>query len=255
MKVKGIGIALLAGGLLLTGCSASSNKSDSNTLIIGTEGTFAPFSYHNDKDQLVGYDVEVAKAAAKKAGYKVEVKEAKWDSLIAGLDAKQYDIVANQVTKTDERKEKYLFSDTYTYSHPAVLTKKENASAIKSFDDLKGKKFSQTGTSNYSKLVQQYGGEIVSTNDWNENVSLVLQNRTFGTVNDTLTYLDYKQKKPNADLVIAYEGTETYEQGFLIRKSDKTTQSKLNKALKALKNDGTLKKLGKKYFGKDVSVK
>lgn len=175
--------------------------------------------------------------------------------MIAGLDAKQYDIVANQVTKTDERKEKYLFSDTYTYSHPAVLTKKENASAIKSFDDLKGKKFSQTGTSNYSKLVQQYGGEIVSTNDWNENVSLVLQNRTFGTVNDTLTYLDYKQKKPNADLVIAYEGTETYEQGFLIRKSDKTTQTKLNKALKALKNDGTLKKLGKKYFGKDVSVK
>ena len=53
MKVKGIGIALLAGGLLLTGCSASSNKSDSNTLIIGTEGTFAPFSYHNDVGRIL----------------------------------------------------------------------------------------------------------------------------------------------------------------------------------------------------------
>ena len=65
--------------------------------MIGTEGTFAPFSYHDDNDNLVGYDVEVSEALAKEL-------EVKWDSLIAGLDSDKYDLVTNQVAITAERK-------------------------------------------------------------------------------------------------------------------------------------------------------
>ena len=90
--------------------------------MIGTEGTFAPFSYHDDNDNLVGYDVEVSEALAKELGVKV-----KWDSLIAGLDSDKYD-----------------FSIPHTYSYPAIITKKDNTEIPKT-SDIKGHKFSQTG--------------------------------------------------------------------------------------------------------------
>lgn len=64
--------------------------------MIGAEGTFAPFSYHDDNDNLVGYDVEVSEALAKELGVKVKFVEVKWDSLIAGLDSDKYDLVTNQ---------------------------------------------------------------------------------------------------------------------------------------------------------------
>ena len=114
--------------------------------MIGTEGIFAPFSYHDDNDNLVGYDVEVSEALAKELGVKIKFVEVKWDSLIAGLDSDKYDLVTNQVAITAERKKKYDFSIPHTYSYPAIITKK-------------------------------YNGEIVATNDWNENVSLVEQGR------------------------------------------------------------------------------
>lgn len=127
--------------------------------MIGTEGTFAPFSYHDDNDNLVGYDVEVSEALAKELGVKVKFVEVKWDSLIAGLDSGKYD-----------------FSIPHTYSYPAIITKKDNTEITK-MRDIKGRKFSQTGSSNFSKILEKYNGEIVATNDWNENVSLVEQGR------------------------------------------------------------------------------
>jgi ABC-type amino acid transport substrate-binding protein len=112
--------------------------------VIGTEGTFAPFSYHDDNDNLVGYDVEVSEALAKELGVKVKFVEVKWDSLIAGLDSDKYDLVTNQVAITAERKKKYDFSIPHTYSYPAIITKKDNTEITK-MSDIKGHKFSQTG--------------------------------------------------------------------------------------------------------------
>lgn len=132
---------------------------ENKEIVIGTEGTFAPFSYHDDNDNLVGYDVEVSEALAKELGVKVKFVEVKWDSLIAGLDSDKYD-----------------FSIPHTYSYPAIITKKDNTEITK-MRDIKGRKFSQTGSSNFSKIVEKYNGEIVATNDWNENVSLVEQGR------------------------------------------------------------------------------
>ena len=69
--------------------------------MIGTEGTFAPFSYHDDNDNLVGYDVEVSEALAKELGVKVKFVEVKWDSLIAGLDSDKYDLVTYHLDYLD----------------------------------------------------------------------------------------------------------------------------------------------------------
>ena len=106
--------------------------------MIGAEGTFAPFSYHDDNDNLVGYDVEVSEALAKELGVKVKFVEVKWYSLIAGLDSDKYDLVTNQVAITAERKKKYDFSIPHTYSYPAIITKKYNTEITK-MRDIKGR--------------------------------------------------------------------------------------------------------------------
>ena len=97
-----------------------------------------------------------------------------------GQEAVQLVIVDNDIGKKDalrfERKKKYDFSIPHTYSYPAIITKKYNTEITK-MRDIKGRKFSQTGSSNFSKIVEKYNGEIVATNDWNENVSLVEQGR------------------------------------------------------------------------------
>ena len=114
--MKKLGIRLLALTLLATvttGCASSKQENtwdkikEKKEIVIGTEGTFAPFSYHDDNDNLVGYDVEVSRALAKELGVKVKFVEVKWDSLIAGLDSDKYDLVTNQVAITAERKKKY----------------------------------------------------------------------------------------------------------------------------------------------------
>lgn len=93
-------------------------------LTVGTEGTYEPFTYHDkDTDKLTGYDVEVITEVAKRLGLKVDFKETQWDSMFAGLNSKRFDVVANQVGKTD-RENQYDFSDKYTTSSAVVVTKK-----------------------------------------------------------------------------------------------------------------------------------
>ena len=88
---------------------------EKGVLTIGTEGTYKPFTYHDDKDELTGYDVEVAKAIGEKMGVKVEFSEITWEGLLASMDNGTVDLVLNQVGVTDERKEKYDFSTPYLY--------------------------------------------------------------------------------------------------------------------------------------------
>lgn len=244
--MKKLGIRLLALTLLATvttGCASSKQENtwdkikEKKEIVIGTEGTFAPFSYHDDNDNLVGYDVEVSRALAKELGVKVKFVEVKWDSLIAGLDSDKYD-----------------FSIPHTYSYPAIITKKDNTEITK-MSDIKGRKFSQTGSSNFSKIVEKYKGEIVATNDWNENVSLVEQGRVDGTVNDTLAYYDLVNKKPDTDLKIAAQGKEVSEQAFIFNKGQDDLKKNVDKALKSLKKSGKLAEISNKYFKTDVSHK
>ncbi|MDT3994847.1 transporter substrate-binding domain-containing protein, partial [Mammaliicoccus fleurettii] len=154
----------------------SSSKKDDKKIVVGTEGTYAPFSFHDKNDKLTGYDVEVTKAVAKEIGYKVEFKETQWDSMFAGLDAGRFDMIANQVGINDERKAKYKFSDPYTYSKGVLVVNEKNKD-IKSFDDVKGKKLAQTLTSNYGKLAQSKGADITKVDGFNQAMDLLQSNR------------------------------------------------------------------------------
>lgn len=221
-------------------------------LKIGTEGTYAPFTFHNADGKLVGFDVEIGEAVAAKLGVKAQFIEGKWDGLIAGIDAGRYDAVINQVGITEARKQKYAFSDPYIASK-AVLIVRSNDEEIKGFESLKGKKSAQSLTSNFGKLAEASGAELVGTDGFDQSIQLVLTRRADATINDSLSFLDFKKKQPQAPVKIVAEKADADFSGIIVRKGDDELVSAINKALADIKADGTYKTISDKYFGQDVS--
>jgi cystine transport system substrate-binding protein len=254
----------------LAGCSASSSVGASSSgkpaatgalaavqkagvLTIGTEGTYRPFSYHEGgSGPITGFDVDVAKAVAAKLGVKAKFQETQWDAIFAGLEAHRFDVIANQVSITPERRSKYLFSAPYTVSKGVIVTKAAD-SAIDSFASLKGKTTAQSLTSNWYQLAQKDGAKVQSVEGWAQAVTLVKQGRVDATINDQLTYLDYKKQTGAAGLKVAATTTDASQSALAFAKGSGTLATAANKALAALRADGTLAKLSKKYFGADVT--
>ena len=219
---------------------------------IGTEGTYAPFTYHDTSNKLVGFDVEIGEAIAKHLGVKAEFVEGKWDGLIAGLDAQRYDAVINQVGITEERKAKFDFSDPYISSKAALIVREDNAE-IAGFGDLSGKRAAQSLTSNYGKMAEEAGAQLIGTEGFDQSIALVVQGRADATINDSLSFLDFKKKQPNAPVKIAATQGEAAQSGVIVRKGDPELVAAINEALKAIQADGTYKKISETYFGEDVS--
>ena len=157
-KIMKTSVALVAAGMIggvvasATTVSAASYKSELKTkgkLTVGLEGTYAPFSYRSDSGKLTGFEVELVKAVAKKMKLKPVFVQTKFDSLVAGLDAKKYDVVFNNMSITPERKKAYAFAQEYLFTESVMITKK--GSKIKDYSDLKGKKAAQTSSSDFGQ--------------------------------------------------------------------------------------------------------
>lgn len=222
------------------------------TLTIGTEGTYAPFTFHDGSGQLVGFDVEIGEEVAKRIGVKAKFIEGKWDGLIAGLRAERYDAVINEVGITEERKAKFDFSDSYVASKAALIVRADEA-AIKGFGDLSGKRAAQSLTSNYGKMAEKSGAELVATDGFDQSIALVIQGRADLTINDSLSFLDFKKKQPDAPVKIAATKPDASYSGIIVRKGDPELVGAINEALGGMKADGAYKAIAEKYFGQDVS--
>jgi L-cystine transport system substrate-binding protein len=263
---------LAASALVLTGC-ASGDTSDTNVgggqspaagtslkdiqdegvLTVGTEGTYRPFTFHDGgTGDLTGYDVEVMKAVGEELGVDVKFEETQWDAIFAGLDAGRFDVIANQVSITPERKADYDFSTPYTVS-PGVVIVKDGDTSIASFDDLEGKTTAQSLTSNWYELAKDSGAEIENVEGWAQAVTLLKQGRIDATVNDELTFLDYQTSEGDTSLDIAATTDDEAHNAFAFRKGSDDLVKAVDKALVELRKDGTLAEISEKYFGEDVS--
>jgi L-cystine transport system substrate-binding protein len=222
---------------------------------VGTEGTYPPFSYHDPRtQQLAGYDIEVIKAIADKAGWKLDFVETQWDAIFPALDAKRIDVIANQVSVNDERQAKYGLSDTYTYSH-GVIVRRPGDDSIKTLADLKGKTTAQSSTSNWAQVARDAGAKVEAVEGFAQAAALLAQGRVDAIVNDNIAVLDYLASTGSKDVEIAGNaGDESSEQVLAFRKADGSLLDEANKAIKALKDDGTFHDISQKYFKADVSV-
>jgi len=256
-------VAVLAAvAVLLTACGGGSDEASSDlarvkeagVLKVGTEGTYSPFSYHDPKtNELVGYDVEVFDAVAKKLGVEAEYVETPWDAIFAGLTSQRFDVVANQVTRNEERQGLYGLSDTYTVSEGVIATRADDSS-ITSLADLKGKKSAQSLTSNWAQVAKDAGADVESVEGFTQAITLLKQKRVDATVNDNLAVLDYQKSTGDTSVKIAGKTGDVSEQVVATRKGSDLVAA-INKALADLKADGTLKTISEKYFEADVSVK
>ena len=174
--------------------------------------------------------------------------------MIAGLDAKRFDVVINQVTPTPARLEKYLFSVPYTYNYGAVLVHKDNQD-IKNFADVKGKLVASSLTSNWNATAQKLGAKIVEVTDGSGAFLLVSQKRADAALNSQLALADFIKKQPNAPVKVVGRSDEAIESAVMIRKGSDDLKAVVDKALDELRAEGKLKELSVKVFGIDVSSK
>ena len=263
-----------AGVLTLSGCSNSSgstaasgtaasvapaagdqlsNIQSSGKLIVALEGAWQPWSYHDESDTLVGYDVEVSHAIAEKLGVEPEYVESDWDSLFAGLDAGRYDMVCNGVEVTEERAKTYAFTTPYGYIHTALAVRKDNED-IHSFEDLKGKTTANSLASTYMELAESYGATVQGIDTLEETIQLLTAGRIDATLNADVSFYDYLNVHPDADFKLVAQTAEASHVAIPVLKSEDTAYlDALNAAIEELRADGTLKTLSEKYFGQDIS--
>ena len=266
-----------AGVLTLAGCSSNSGSSAAASgaaslaastgaadqlaaiqangkLVVALEGAWQPWSYHDESDTLVGYDVEVSRAIAEKLGVEPEYVESDWDSLFAGLDAGRFDIVCNGVEVTDERAKTYDFTTPYGYIHTALAVRKDNED-IKSFEDLKGKTTANSLASTYMELAESYGATVQGIDTLEETIQLLTAGRIDATLNADVSFYDYLNVHPDADFKLVAQTEDASHVAIPVRKGDDSASllEAINTAIDELRADGTLKALGEKYFGQDIS--
>ena len=236
--------------------SASAADDPSRPVVrVGTEGTYPPFSYVDPKSgEVTGFDIEVARAVAERAGWDLEIVRGTFDSLFPALDAGRIDMIANQITINPDREAHYLFSTPYTYSHGVIVTAADNDD-IKTLADLKGRTTAQSQTSNWTQVAKDAGAKIQYVDQFSQTAALLAQGRVDATINDNIAVLDYLATSGSTKIKIAGDaGDEVNRQAFAFPKSDAALRDQADQALAALKADGTLARISEKYFKSDVTV-
>lgn len=244
---RAIVLALLA-LVAVAGCAAPTQE----PLRVGTEGVYAPFSFHDGHTgELTGYDVDVARAVGEKLGRPVEFVEIPWDAIFAGLDAERFDVVANQVTITPARKAKYDISTPYAVGEGVIVTRADDNS-IHSLSDVRGKVAAENATSNWSQIARDAGARVEAVEGFTQSITLLSQGRVDVVINDSIAVYAYLASTGDPAVKIAGATGQRSEQGFAARKNSGLLPD-LDKALDQLAADGTLTRISQKYLKTDAS--
>lgn len=222
-------------------------------MTFATEGTWSPWTFHDEDGDLTGFDIEVARAIAAELGVEASFAEGEWDGLLAGLDSGRYDSMANGVSVTEEREEKYDFTDPYAYNTIVVITRGD--SDIASMEDLAGKTTANTLGSSYAILAEANGATNTGVDDFNQTIELLEAGRIDATLNDEVVFYDYMAQHPDADLKIAAENDGPTHVAFPLRREEATASllAAMNEAIATLRENGTLSELSQEFFGIDIT--
>lgn len=249
---------VLAGLLLLGGAQATAQAATvptltKGTLKIGMEGTYPPFTYKDDKGVLTGFDVDIARAVAAKLGLKAEFVLTEWSGILAGLQANKYDVIVNQVGITAERQKTIGFSRPYAYSSPQIIVRRAGSFAPKTLADLKGKRVGVGLGSNFEKQLRDAGGiNVVTYPGAPEYLADLAAGRLDAAYNDRLLvgYLIQQRGLPVRGAGVIGDAEAV---GIAMKKNNTALKAAVDRALLAIKADGTYAKISRKWFGQDVS--
>ena len=262
MKRKSIAllIAFVLVVVSLAGCGKGSDTNllqtikDRGYIVVGTEGTWSPYTYHNEQDELVGFDIEVARCIADYMGVDIRFTETEWSSIFAALDAGQIDIVANGVSYNEERAVKYDFSVPYNYTQYAVMTLADNDS-VNSLEDVKGKVSSNDPTSTIGQFAEAAGVVFDEVSEAAQAISEVKNGRAEVTFSTTVGFADYfKQHPEEASLFKVIVVSDPEPNAYIpMLKGNADLLKVINEALNKAAEDGTLSAIAMKYFDVDTT--
>ena len=241
---------------VMAGCSSSSSK-DNKTLVIGVDDTFAPMGFRDEKNNIVGFDIDYAKATAKEMGYKVKIQPIEWNTKESELISGRIDLIWNGYTITDNRKKQVDFTKPYLKNAQVVVTLAN--SKINKLDDLKGKIVGLQAQSSASdalnaspiksklKNVSEYSDNVMALND-------LKSGRTDAVVIDEVV-IDYYMSKQKGTFKVLNDSLAPEEYGVGVKKGNKELLNKLQKALDKMNQDGTAAEISKKWFGENKVLK
>jgi polar amino acid transport system substrate-binding protein len=265
MNKKLLGLTLAAVMLLIpafTGCSsgAKAETEDSlkdGVLSVAVDDTYLPMEFRDDQNQLVGFDIDFAKALGDELGVSVEFKTVSWDGIFNGLNAKQYDAIISSTSITPERQKSFSMTDPYV-ANGIVIVSRKDATPVKTFKELDGKtlgaQIQTTADIAAGKLKEQQNVKVdIKEYDGMLDAFAALQGKQIDNViTDVGVAMYYVAQNP--DLFVVSSDVLTNEPiGITSRQADTATTKKFNEAIKKLQSNGKLSEISIKWFGTDMT--
>jgi len=269
------GIVLASAMLFAVGCGSndSSSKSasdssvstedkslqkvmDAGKLVLGLDPTFKPMGYTDDNDEIVGFDIDLAKEVTKRMGIELETYSVNWDTKEQDLDAGTIDVIWNGLSVSDERKKVMLMSDAYMKNEMVFVV--NGSSDIKSQADLAGKNVAvQNGSTaqeilNASEVVAN-GANVMELATNVEALQQLELNMVDAVFLDSVV-ANYEVSTSGKDYVVLPEGLEPEEYAIGFRLGDQALCNKIMEVLREMKADGTVAEISTKWFGSDVTT-
>lgn len=260
LKKLGLIVAIGAMAISIVGCSGNKTSDKGNNsasvlesikekgkLVVGTSADYPPYEFHkeiNGKDEIVGFDISMAKSLAEDLGVELEINDMDFDGLLVALQAKKVDMVFAGMTPTEERKQNAEFSDIYyTAKHGIVVRKGEEAN-IKSIDDLKGKKIGvQKGSIQEKLAVEKLPDSEKKALGKVTDLVLDLKNNKVDAILIEMPVAQFNCEK-NSDIALTSVVVEDSEGGSAIamNKGSEDLKTEVNKTIKKLKDAGQIDK-------------
>lgn len=244
---------------IVTGCSskqAPAEKED-KTLVIGIDDKFAPMGFRDENNEIVGFDIDYAKAAAEKMGVEVEFQPIDWSTKESELSSGRIDLIWNGYTITDERKEKVLFTKPYLANAQVIVTLAD--SDINKLDDLEGKVVGLQSLSSAADALNAspIKSKIKTVTDFADNVTALndLKNGRIDAVVIDEIVINYYMTKENDTFKVLEESLAPEEYGVGVKKGNEELLEKLQAALDEMNEDGTAAEISTKWFGEDKVLK
>ena len=261
-KILAICMMLVLAIGALAGCGTNGAKKDADKpIVVGLDDNFPPMGFKDEKNEIVGFDIDLAKEASKRLGCKVEFKAIDWNSKEAELQSGRVDVLWNGLDITEKRKENMLFSDPYMDNRQIVFVAKGKDIKIASEADLAGKVIGTQSGGTSEEYFENKAGLKASMKEVKYypdfiNAFMDLENgRIDAVVGDEIIGRYYISKHPDKIAAVDTVIGEVSQFGFAFRKDNKELRDKVQKVFDEMKADGTVAKVSEKWFAKDITLK
>lgn len=256
VKFLSMFMILAAVSIILAACGTGESESDTSSgstgseggeeikkLVVGTEATYAPFEYMDDKGNVVGLDVDILNAITEATGIEFEIRNVGWEPVFQQVTNGQIDMGVSAITITDERKETYDFTDPYYEATQLIVV--NEGSDIKSLADLKDKKIAVQINTTGHMAAQDLQGQTSANIKAYENLPIAIQQVVNGTadaaIGDNAAVLEYIKNNPEQTLVsIEDDSFEKEYYGFMVKKGNTEVLELLNDGIQKIKDNGKL---------------